>query len=292
MNIPSLHVVRAPSSGTVVDEKVVSKPKARRKAVIEFIRSAERSLLLSIFRCDDLLVLHELAEAVARGVKVEVLVTGRAKGWGKRLDPMAGCLFRMGATVHRFNRTGTKYHAKYMVADNETALIGTLNLTRKCFRRTRDFLLVTRDRNVVTDLAATFRADIDGATAPPTGRLIVGPDNSRERIEQILGSARQSIQILDHKLSDPGILALLRDSRRKGVSVEIDSGILSGTLVPHGRLIIVDSSIAVFGSFALSQKSLDARRELAIVIDRPELVAKLQRQFEAKPIAAAAHAAA
>lgn len=264
-------------------ERAVSKPKSRRNAVIEFIRSAERSLLLSIFRCDDLGVLHELGEAVARGVRVEVLVTGRAKGWARRLGPMAGCLARMGVVVHRFagSASGMKYHAKYAVADDRAALAGTFNLTRKCFRKTRDFLLVTRDAGIVAGLAALFRADALGGTIQSGGgRLIVGPDHSRERIESLLAGARYSIRILDHKLSDPGILAILRDRRRNGVEVTIQRGAMAGALTPHGRLIVVDRAIAIFGSFALSQKSLDARRELAVAIDDPQLVAKLDRQFD------------
>jgi phosphatidylserine/phosphatidylglycerophosphate/cardiolipin synthase-like enzyme len=251
--------------------------------VIEFIRSARRSLLLSVFRCDDLPVLHELAEAAARGVHVEVLVTERARGWGKRLGPLAGCLARMGAAVYRFQRAGMKYHAKYMVADEERALVGTLNLTRKCFRRTRDFLLVTQDAAIAQSLVRLFRADAAGhplADTIWTSRLILGPGSSRQGIEALLSDARRSIRILDHKLSDPGILALLRDCKRKGISVEVESGALDSELSPHGRLIVIDGRIAVFGSFSLTSRSLDSRRELAILVEEPPLVAKLDRQFD------------
>src|SRR5688500_12455732 len=57
-------------------EKVVCKPEKRRKAVLDFVRSAKRSLLLSVFRCDDIEVLYELGEAIARGVDVHALITG------------------------------------------------------------------------------------------------------------------------------------------------------------------------------------------------------------------------
>jgi phosphatidylserine/phosphatidylglycerophosphate/cardiolipin synthase-like enzyme len=274
-------------------ERVVCKPLARQKAIVEFIRSAEHSLLLSMFRCDHLAILHELGEAVARGVKVEVLVTGRAKGWGKRLNPLAGCLNCMGVTVHRFKSSG-KYHAKYMVADGRAAIITTQNLTRKCFTRTRDFLLVTHDPALVDALTETFRADLDGQQAPSTRRLILGPDASRDRIEQLLAGAQTSVRILDHKLSDPGVLAILRDRTRNGVDVIVETGSKASGKSPHGRVIIVDGAVAVFGSFALTAQSLDSRRELAVIIEEPELVAKLERQFEkaAKTLPAARIAAA
>jgi cardiolipin synthase A/B len=277
MSQHTLHIVTSSNDGAVA-ERVISKPKARRKAIIEFIRSAERSLLLSVFRCDDLMVLHELGEAVGRGVQVEALVTGRAKGWGKRLSPLAGCLSRMGVTVHRF-KPSNKYHAKFMVADDRVALIATQNLTRRCFRRTRDFLLVTHNSEITSALSATFRADLEGTAAPTVNRLIFGPGGSRNRIERILAGAQRSIRILDHKLSDAGILAILRDRMRNGVDVAVESGKDSGTMTPHGRLIIVDGAVALFGSFALTSQSLDTRRELAVIVEDACLVTKLERQF-------------
>lgn len=263
-------------------EKVVVKPSKRREKVIEFIVSAKESLLLSVFRCDDFGVLDALGEAAARGVNVEALMTGRAKGWGQRLAPLASCLERMGVKVRQFPRTVPKYHAKYMVADGRRALIGTLNLTAKCFRRTRDFMLVTDDAEVAQRLTAMFRADAAGMVGgreAACDRLIAGPEMARARVEELLRGARRSIRIMDHKLSDEGVLALLRERQRAGVSVEIQSGDGGGEYVPHGRLIVVDGRVAVFGSFSLTQKSLDMRRELAVMVTRPELVAKLEKQF-------------
>ncbi len=188
----------------------------------------------------------------------------------------------MGIAVYKFPKTLPKYHAKYLVADESVALIGTMNLTRKCFRDTRDFLLCTADPGAVASLVALFRSDVQGAATAPElldGRLIVGPDSARERIEALLGGARRSIRIMDHKLSDPGILALLRHRERQGITVEIQDRDPSGRFAPHGRLIVIDGEVAVLGSLALSVKSLNERRELAIVIRQPEIVAKLERQF-------------
>jgi phosphatidylserine/phosphatidylglycerophosphate/cardiolipin synthase-like enzyme len=267
-------------AGDHVGDAVIAKPKPRRETVIEFIRSARHSLRLSVFRCDDLTILRELGEAAWRGVRVEALMTGRAKGWSGRLDALAGCLTRMGVVVHRFSNQDMKYHAKFIVADDQASLVGTLNLTRKCFQRTRDFILVSRDPRLVAGLLALFRADVQGRAAPRAGRLVIGPENSRQQIEELLKSAKESIRILDHKLSDPRILAILRERRRRGVQIEIHSGDAGDSLVPHGRLIIVDHSVAVLGSLSLSQPSLDARRELAVILQQPDLIAKLERHFE------------
>jgi cardiolipin synthase len=260
-------------------EKVVCKPEKRRKAVLDFIRSAKRSLLLSVFRCDDIEVLYELGEAIARGVDVHALITGRAKGWRKRLGPLASLLESMGVHVYSFAQSAMKYHAKFMVADGDRALIATSNLTRKCFRRTSDYVLTTQDLEVARSLASLFWADVAGAPIHDfSERLIVGPE-SRARIEALLDSARESIRIKDHKLSDPEVLRILRDRSTSGVTVHIDDGEACEDLKPHGRLIVVDEKIALLGSFALTQCSLDERREVAILVRDPKLVDKLNRKL-------------
>ena len=165
------------------------------------------------------------------------MITGRAKGWTKRLEPMAGVLSRLGVAVHRFHDSEKKYHAKYMVADDTRCLIGTLNLTRKCFRSTSDFLMLSDDPALVSSLAALFHADTRGSAieTPANGRLIVGPEQAREGIEAVLSGAKESIRILDHKISDPGILALLSERERKGVRVEIERGGASGRYERYER---------------------------------------------------------
>ncbi|HXR45634.1 MAG TPA: phospholipase D-like domain-containing protein, partial [Pseudolysinimonas sp.] len=122
-------------------ERLVLAPAARRRRVLATIRAARRRLVLSIFRCDDARVLQALAGAAARGVSVCAIVTPRAKAGARRLDRMSGWLGVHGVEVRR-GASWTKYHAKYIVADDRVALVTSLNFTSKCFTRTCDFLLV------------------------------------------------------------------------------------------------------------------------------------------------------
>ena len=61
-------------------DQVVLAPEARRRAVLDLIDGARQRLRLSVFRCDDEEVIQALAASVARGVKVDALVTSRARG--------------------------------------------------------------------------------------------------------------------------------------------------------------------------------------------------------------------
>ncbi len=192
-------------------------PAERRTAMLKVIGAAKRRLVLSLFRCDDFEVLDALASALERGVAVHALLTKRAKGGKKGLKKLWEALEEMGAVVNWFADPVVKYHAKYLVADEGPAMIATLNPTRKCFTRTWDTVLITHDEAVVRSLLHLFDADADGRPVSLgrrfSRRLIVGPERARADVRELIGSARRSIRILDHKLSDPEIVAQLRECR-------------------------------------------------------------------------------
>ena len=285
---------RRPSVGSVTEQLVLD-PAARKPALLDLIGSARRRLVLSLFRCDDFTVLDALASALERGVEVEAVLTKRAKGGKKRLKKLWGALEEMGAVVTRYADPVVKYHAKYLVADNTTAMVTTLNPTRKCFTRTWDAILITRDASVVKGLLTLARADAAGRPLPRrplTRRLIVGPERSREEIRGLIAGAKHSIRILDHKLSDPDLVALLRERRQDGVTVSVVGKQPIRGFEPHGKMMIIDESRAILGSTALSTLSLDFRREVSVVVHEPALVKQLNmsyQQLSLKAGAAVAH---
>jgi cardiolipin synthase A/B len=275
---------------------LVLEPADRKKALLDVISGARRRLVLSLFRCDDYAILDALAAALERGCAVEAILTKRAKGGKKRLKKLWGALEEMGAVVTRYADPVVKYHAKYLVADDSTAMITTLNPTRKCFTRTWDAVLITQDLSVVKGLLTLYKADAAGVPLPsrrPLGRrLIVGPERSRPEIRALIESARHSIRILDHKLSDPDVVALLRERRAEGITVSVLGKQPMGGVLPHGKMMIIDEARAVLGSTALSTLSLDFRREVSVVIHEPALVKQLNmsyQQLSAKAGVAATH---
>jgi cardiolipin synthase len=262
------------------DEQVILAIDARRDAIIDVIRSARRRLLISLFRCTDFPVLDAIADALRRNVEVRLLLTPRARGWEKRLKELEAYLESMGAQVRPYSDPVVKYHAKYLVADDGPALVGSLNMTAKCFAATCDFILVTHDPGVVQGLQALFECDwLAPHSSFPQGisdRLIIGPDRSRAQLTALLEGAKRSIHIIDHKLTDPSIGALLRSKSARGVDVKKRGAGQLGGLLPHGKLILLDGRRAVFGSMALSALSLDFRREVAVLVEDPKCVRKLK----------------
>jgi cardiolipin synthase A/B len=274
-------------SGAPVDQLIIA-VEQRRTAVLDIIRNARRRITLSLFRCNDDEVFAELAAATRRGVAVEGLVTSRAKGGKKKLAKLWTALEQTGASVKAYTDPVVKYHAKYLIADEGPALVASLNFTKKCFRKTCDALVLTHDPGVVSGLRRLMEADCGGLPLPAniSERLIVGPERARRQFTALVDGARSSIRLIDAKLSDPDLVALLNEKRAGGLTVDVFSSKRLGDLKSHGKILLIDDARVVVGSLALAALSLDFRREVAIVVDEPTAVAEAVDLFRSVRAAA------
>jgi phosphatidylserine/phosphatidylglycerophosphate/cardiolipin synthase-like enzyme len=263
-------------------DRLIFAPAERRDAVIEVIRSARERLMLSLFRCNDFAVFDELTAAAARGVQIEALITQRAKGGKRRLRRLGRQFEAMGATVWYFEDPLIKYHAKYVVSDTGLALVGTFNLTRKCFKKTCDFGVLSSDAEIVSALAALFHADCRRVSPDPapSPRLIVGPEDARSRVTIAIGAASRHLRIIDPRVDDEAVLQLLAEKQRNGVRVDLVTGRRAAGLRLHGKLIVVDEHTAIISSMSLSPASLGYRREVAIEMADPAHVGELIAFFQ------------
>jgi cardiolipin synthase A/B len=263
-----------------VDRLVVA-VEDRRPALVDVIRRARRDITLSLFRCNDEEIFAELSGAGVRGVAVDALVTSRSKGGPRRRQKLLKALEQTGAAVHLYSDPVVKYHAKYLVADDGPAVIASLNFTRKCFASTCDALVITHDPEVVSGLKRLMAADRDRTPLPAdlSPRLIVGPECARPQLTALIEQACTSIRLIDAKLSDPELIALLKAKRAAGVAVEIFSAKRLAGLKSHGKIMVIDDRVLVVGSLALSALSLDFRREVSIVVHEPSAVAGALQLF-------------
>ena len=270
-------------------DRVIIAPEQRREAVLDVIRQARARIGLSLFRANDEEVFAELGRAVDRGVEVEALVTSRAKGGRKKRKKLWRALEATGAAIHPYTDPVVKYHAKYLIADDGPALVSSLNFTRKCFNKTCDAILVTHDPAVVGGLQALMAADRLGQPIPDglTERLIIGPERARRQLTRLIEGAHTSIDLIDAKLSDPGLVALLNARRAAGILVRLYEARRYAGLLSHGKMMLVDKRLAVVGSLALAALSLDFRREVAIVVEEPAAVAEIEELFRFVATAAA-----
>jgi cardiolipin synthase len=265
----------------VTPDRLVVAVEERRPVLLEVIRQARSRITLSLFRCNDAEIFEELTAAKARGVTVEVLVTSRAKGGRRKMDKLWRALEQTGATLQTYTDPVVKYHAKYLVADEGPAIVASLNLTKKCFRKTCDAVVVTHDPAVVSGLRRLWAADCARLAMPAdlTERLIVGPERARRQFTALVEQARTSIRLIDAKLSDPELASILNAKRAAGMTIEIFSSKLVGGLKSHGKIMLIDDQTVVVGSLALAALSLDFRREVAIVVTEPTAVADAAELF-------------
>lgn len=264
-------------------DRVVTTVEERRPAILDVIRGARCDIALSLFRCRDNAIFEELKRAVARGVAVNVLVTSRAKGGKGRLRRLWTDLEETGASIHAYTDPVVKYHAKYLVADDGPAVVGSLNFTKKCFTKTCDAIVLTHDPDVVSGLRDLMAADRDGRPMPAhlSPRLIVGPERARRQFTGLIEQAQSSIRLIDAKLSDPDLVTLLNARREAGLTVEVFGAKRLGELKSHGKIMLVDHRVAVVGGLAIAAMSLDFRREVAILVEESEAVAEVQQLFRA-----------
>jgi phosphatidylserine/phosphatidylglycerophosphate/cardiolipin synthase-like enzyme len=272
-----------PAPKTVKPDQIILAIDRRRDAVLDVIRAARERLLISMFRCTDVPVLDAIAEALNRKVDVRLLITPRARGWQKRLKELGAYLESMGAKVHPYSDPVVKYHAKYVLADDGPALVGSLNFTAKCFAATCDFILITHDPDMIASLKDLFEVDwlAPHSSFPSrlSHRLIVGPDRARAQFTAMLEDAKRSIYLIDHKLDDPTIKAILKAKKAAGVEVRVLGEGQLGGMLSHGKLIIVDGRVAAIGAMALSALSLDFRREVSVKVDDARCIRKLRDFF-------------
>jgi phosphatidylserine/phosphatidylglycerophosphate/cardiolipin synthase-like enzyme len=276
------------------EDEVITTPAERREVVLRTIRQARQRLILSLFRCNDREVFDELTQARARGVAVDVLVTSRSGGGKKRLRKLWRRLETTGVAIHAHTDPVVKYHAKYLVADDGPALVASLNFTRKCFAKTIDAIVVTYDPDVVSGLCDLLMADRDGGVMPGrlSPRLIIGPERARKQFTEIIEQAQSSIRLIDRKVSDPAVTALLRQRSAAGLRVEVYDGKRLCDLRSHGKVMLVDDRLAIVGGLSLNAMSLDFRREVAVTVTAPLAVARVASLFEAVVASEAAGARA
>jgi PLD-like domain len=250
-----------------------------------------------------------LAGAVRRGVAVRAIVEPNPSQRSQEALATMARLRRMGVQVKPAGGPYGKTHAKVLLADSRGAWIGSANPVED-WQSTRDFAVVTTEPATLGALAEVFEEDwagpsLWGRLRPPTGgarrapdpasRLVVGPENGRAAVTDFLKSATRSLYLEHAVLDDPAIVDLLVQRSRAGVDVQI---VLDGdaanertarlvrqrapsirvTLAKspevHAKLAIADEERMLVGSHNLTRESLDARREIGIVVDDPLLVGR------------------
>jgi len=270
--------------------KLIVQPDAGITPVVNAIKQAKRSIDLLIFRLDRGEIARALAAAVARGVRVRALTAHQNRGGTKSLRKLEMDLLEAGVTVSRTADDLIRYHGKLMILDGRILHVYGFNLTGLDMGKSRSFGVITKNKRLVNEATKLFMADFDRQPYQPGyERLVVSPENARERLARFLRGARKQLLIYDPKVSDDSMLRIITDRIRKGVDVRVigkvdakwnvKSDRFAGKRL-HIRAIIRDGKRAFMGSQSLRRLELEKRREVGVIITDETVVREMKEVFE------------
>lgn len=270
--------------------QLIIQPDAGIAPVVRAIRKARTSISICIFRLDRDEIEQALAAAVQRGVAVTAMIAHTNRGGEGALRKLEQRLLAAGVTVSRTGDDLTRYHAKYMIADNVLHVFG-FNFTKLDVDKSRSLAISTKDRRAVAEASKLFSADACRQPyAPGRSHLVVSPENARPALAAFIKGARKELYLYDLKLHDPAMVKLLNDRARNGVDVRVIGsmkGAADGVQVCkpgmrlHVRAIIRDGLRAFVGSQSLRQEELTSRREVGLLVNNPTVARRLRQLFGA-----------
>jgi len=270
--------------------KLIVQPDAGIAPIVTAIKQAKRSIDILIFRLDRAEIARALEAAVARGVRVRALTAHQNRGGTKSLRKLEMQLLESGVTVSRTAADLARYHGKMMIIDSRILHVYGFNFTGLDIEKSRSFGIVTKNEKLVNEAEKLFAADFDRQPyAPGYERLVVSPENARDRLSRFLRGARKQLLIYDPKVSDDAMLKILTQKIEAGVDVRVIGKVQSKWNVTcekcpgkrmHIRAIIRDGKRVFLGSQSLRRVELEKRREIGVIITDQRVVNEMLEVFE------------
>jgi len=296
---PTAAALMPAQSASVVDVtggRFVVEPDDGVAPLVSFIHAARRALDGDIYLFSSAAVADALGDAVRRGVQVRLVLDPRPLGGDSGSAQTAyRVLTAEGVVVHWASPAYRFTHAKFLVADDAIAWIGTMNWTNAAFTRNREFAQETAAPAVVQETEDVFAADWNGAPLyEATPDLVVSPVNSRATILDLIAGARYSLDIYAEEVYDGAVIQALAMATQRGVRVRIvyaglgDAEGLSGiggqvarvsSPYIHAKAIVADGIVLFIGSENLSATSLDRNREVGLLLNDRLAMAEVEQAF-------------
>lgn len=242
---------------------------------------------------------QKVVAAKNRGVAVRIILDPDEAG-NNSVEPIfssANIAWKNASMLYTYS------HAKYMIIDRAQAVIMSMNFNAEAMRSERNYGIVDRDPEDISDVQSIFEQDwamANGKTPMPANltctRLVVSPANSKSRILEHINSAQSTLDVELMYISEDGVRTAIGSAKGRGVTVRAilsdpaDPSIpyLKGLSIPvriadtfylHSKLIIADD-VAFVGSENMSLTSLTKNREVGALVFEPSAFAPIQAQFD------------
>jgi cardiolipin synthase A/B len=296
--------VTARKKGAFMSRSLIVMPDDSARPILDAIAAAKKSLRIKMFLFSDPALLAAVIAAQKRGVKVRVMLNPARRGGEPENEATRRKLEKAGIEVLDSNPAFAVTHEKSMVVDDKTAFVKSLNWETKNLTETRDYAIVTDNRNEVAEVVAGFEADWHRKKfdAGNDARLIWCNHNGRDRIAEFIDRAKHTLFVQNERYQDAVIIERLVRAATRGVKIHVmarpphtlkkeklvegvggirilhDVGVKVHKLKHlklHAKMLLADGKCAIVGSINLSPGSFDSRRELAIEVDDKHIVRRL-----------------
>ena len=289
-----------PLAPRAVPARVYALPEAGEAPYVDVLQTATTDIRVTAYLMGYGVILDTLTAKAKAGVTVRVILDQGQDANKKYYE----ALTQAGIECKWSDPKFSYYHPKFMVVDGARATVSTGNYSKAySVEKERNFVAQIDDPSDVADLITIFDADWAG-TAPNVDctRLLVSPDNSKERLLAFIDSAQTSIDIESMQLAEKDMRDHIAKRKAAGVAVRavlaapswIDANADAAKfLASHGiearwmskpgvhvKAIVVDGTRAYLGSQNFSWTSLTKNREVGVLLTEPDAVKVMSTTFE------------
>ncbi len=275
-------------------------PTGLQQRMTTLIDSAQSTLDVQMYLFTVKPLADRIAAAKQRGVGVRVILDPDEPG-NAAVEPIltgGGVTFRQATPLYTYS------HAKYLIVDRSAVAIMSMNFNVDAMSNERNYGVIDKDPEDVSDVQAIFDMDwaAAGNEAPKPAdltctRLIVSPNNSRQRIIEHINSAKATLELELMYLSETSVRNAVGQAKMRGVNVrviledpmDVSVAYLTGLAIPvkfpptsiflHSKLIVADG-VAFVGSENMSITSMTKNREVGVLVLEPAQQAVIKQSFE------------
>lgn len=290
------------STSTRADQLIIE-PEMGREPILAAILHAKSTINLVMYGFTDPEIMLALASAKNVGKHVNILLEPHP--FNAENENLQAMQFFNEANIHlRLPNPNFKLtHQKTFLFDYRTAMVMTFNLTSSSFNNERNFALIIEDPEMIREITDVFVADWQHKnTITDNANLIWSPNNSRQKILDLIHHAQSEIKIYTQELSDYKIIGALIKAARNGAKVQIlmsipdgmkkdqplfdyltHSGILmrfSHVYSIHAKVMVIDKQRAMLGSINFTRPSLNLNRELSVITHDRHVIDQLLDTFD------------
>lgn len=161
-------------------------PDNGRQRIADFIDGARETLWLQNERYQDMVIIERLVRAANRGVRVRIMSRALHKLKSRKLfEGVSGLriVHDVGAKVHALRKL--KLHGKIMIADDDRAIVGSINLSPGSFDDRRELAIETSDAGVLDRLLKTVHHDWKHSSKLPLSDEAVLSDLERHGVKDL-----------------------------------------------------------------------------------------------------------